>query len=655
MFKGGTLMCDERVIDEQLKKDAYLFNSGQHFRCYHALGCHRGTREDVKGFRLTTWAPNAQQVSVVSDFTDWESGQALKLIENTGFWTGFFPTAQENDCYKFKIIQADGTVKLKSDPFAFAYEVRPKDASVVKVLPEKTWSDNIWMANRKRLKIYERPLNIYEVHLSSWKHHEDGSWYSLKDLQAELIPYVKEMGYTHIEFMPVMEHPLDRSWGYQITGFFGFSSKYGTMEDFQDFVEACHQQNIGVLVDWVPSHFNRNDYAMAYFDGTPQFEYADPNRANNNRWGTLNFDLGKPQVHSFLISNALFWLDIFHLDGIRVDAVSNMLYLDYDDGPWTPNEDGTNENRQGVAFIQKMNRVIFNEYSDVLMMAEESTAYPGVTAPVHEGGLGFNYKWNMGWMNDTLKFFEMDPEFRKYHLELITFSFMYVFNENFILPFSHDEVVHGKKSLMHKMFGDRYNQFAGLRTIETFRMTHPGKNLHFMGAEYGQFLEWDAEDQLDWLNLTDPVNIKHKHFMKTLNTLYRNHRSLWEIDHSWDGLVVLEADDRKHATLSYIRQGKNPRDFLVIVCNFKPHEHQQYRVGVPYEGIYEVILNTEMAEFGGKWSVPQPPMKTLNKEANNQPYSIDVILPALSVLIIRPKRIKGVNKRSINKKGGRKD
>lgn len=638
------MSASDQVI-EKLSNDVYLFNSGKYYDCYLTMGSHPETQNGVDGFRLTTWAPHAQHIYVMSDFTNWQEGSPLQQVEDTGVWTGFFAGAKEGDYYKFRIIQADGAEKWKADPFAFEFEVRPKDASVIKALPQKKWNDSIWMANRKRLKVYERPLNIYEVHMSSWKHHEDDSWYTIKELQEEMIPYVKEMGYTHIEFMPLMEHPLDASWGYQTTGFFALSSKYGTMEEFQDFVEACHQANIGVIVDWVPSHYNRNDYAMAYFDGTPQFEYADLNRANNNRWGTLNFDLGKAQVHSFLISNAMFWLEVFHLDGIRVDAVSNMLYLDYDEGDWTPNEEGGNDNREGVAFIQKMNREIFSRHEDVLMIAEESTSWQGVTKPVHEGGLGFNYKWNMGWMNDTLKFFEMDPEYRKYHFNLITFSFLYTFNENFILPFSHDEVVHGKKSMMHKMFGDRYNQFAGLRTIETFRMTHPGKKLHFMGTEYGQFLEWRVHSGLEWASLEDSMNKKHKNFIAHLNSLYRETRALWEKDHSWEGMEILDADSPEDTILSFIRKGKKERDFVIVVCNFRPHQHEQFRVGVPYKGVYQELLNTEKAEFGGTWDKGQPPFKAEATPHNKQPYSIELVLPAMSVLIIEPKRVYGLNKK----------
>lgn len=629
-----------KMTDSEMEKSLYLFNKGENFDSYLLLG----TTELNNGFRFTVWAPHAAEVYVVGDFNHWQEEAMMERISETGTWSMVVPEARTGDRYKYKIVQQDGIITYKIDPYAKEFEVRPKDASIVKGLPEKKWSDGLWIANRKRKPVYERPLNIYEVHLSSWKHNEDGSWYSIKQLQEELIPYVKEMGYTHIEFLPLMEHPLDASWGYQTTGFYALSSKYGTMEDFQDFVEAAHKANLGVIMDWVPGHFNRNAYALAYFDGTPQFEYQDENRAVNNRWGTLNFDLSKSEIHSFLISNALFWIEQFHLDGLRVDAVSNMLYLDYDIGGHTLNEDGSNHNRDGVAFIQKLNRVLFERHPDLLVMAEESTAWSKVTHPVHENGLGFNYKWNMGWMNDTLKFFEMDPIERKNHFDLITFSFMYTFNENFVLPISHDEVVHGKKSLMDKMFGDRYNQFAGLRTLETYKMMHPGKKLQFMGSEFGQFLEWRFAEGLEWTNLEDPYNQSHLEFTKQLNNFYKNEKALWEIDHQKDGLEILDASNNEQTTLFFIRKGKKTRDFLIILCNFVPVERHNVRVGVPFKGQYEEVWNTEYDSLGGTWTKGQGVLKTDTISANGYEQSVELMLPALSIIVLKPKRIYGVPK-----------
>lgn len=627
-----------------LEKELYLFNTGEHFDSYLTMGCKKDNYKGKDGFRFTVWAPNAKSVGLTGDFSDWHMGNEMERIGETGCWTVFNDQAIEGQCYKYRIEQSDGTVKLKIDPYAFEFEVRPNDASIVKSLPEKKWRDGLWTAGKKRFSIYERPLNIYEVHLSSWKHHEDDSWYTIPELQQELIPYVKKMGYTHIEFMPLMEHPLDASWGYQLTGYYAVSSKFGTMEEFQDFVEAAHLANIGVLMDWVPGHFNRNDYGMVYFDGTPQFEYKDKDKAENNRWGTMNFDLGKDQVQSFLISNALYWIEQFHLDGLRVDAVSSMLYLDYDIGEWKPNEDGSNHNKVGVKFIQKLNEKVFERHPDTLMIAEESTAWSKVTKPVYMGGLGFNYKWNMGWMNDTLKFFEMNPSSRKHHFNLITFSFMYAFNENFILPFSHDEVVHGKKSLMHKMPGDRYNQFASLRTLEAYMMVHPGKKLNFMGNDYGQFLEWRIHEGLEWESLADEMNAKHLHFMESLNMLYKKERALWEIDHQTQGIQILDADNATETILSFIRKGKKTRDFVIVICNFVPIERKGYKIGVPFEGTYEECLNTEMLEYGGVWTNLQGPFKTIKETTHQQDYTIELIVPAMSVLILRPKRIFGVPK-----------
>lgn len=644
----GVKRVANKSMDEEtknnLEKELYLFNTGEHFDSYLTMGCKKDSYKGKDGFRFTVWAPNAKSVGLTGEFSDWHMGIEMERIGETGCWTVFNEQAIEGQCYKYRIEQSDGTVKLKIDPYAFEFEVRPNDASIVKNLPEKKWRDGLWTASKKRFSIYERPLNIYEVHLSSWKHHEDDSWYTIPELQQELIPYVKKMGYTHIEFMPLMEHPLDASWGYQLTGYYAVSSKFGTMEEFQNFVEAAHLANIGVLMDWVPGHFNRNDYGMVYFDGTPQFEYKDKDKAENNRWGTMNFDLGKDQVQSFLISNALYWIEQFHLDGLRVDAVSSMLYLDYDIGEWKPNEDGSNHNKVGVKFIQKLNEKVFERHPDTLMIAEESTAWSKVTKPVYMGGLGFNYKWNMGWMNDTLKFFEMNPLSRKHHFNLITFSFMYAFNENFILPFSHDEVVHGKKSLMHKMPGDRYNQFASLRTLEAYMMVHPGKKLNFMGNDYGQFLEWRIHEGLEWESLADEMNAKHLHFMESLNMLYKKEHALWEIDHQTQGIQILDADNATETILSFIRKGKKTRDFVIVICNFVPNERKGYKIGVPFEGTYEECLNTEMHEYGGVWTKLQGPFKTIKETTHQQDYTIELIVPAMSVLILRPKRIFGVPK-----------
>lgn len=629
---------------EALEKEMYLFNTGEHFESYRFLGSKRSVENDQTGWRFTVWAPNAKQVFVVGDFSKWEP-LAMDALGETGAWTVFSEDAQEGQCYKYLIEDQLGHRQYKIDPYALAFEVPPKDASVIQDLPPKRWRDGRWMTNKKRKPIYQKPLNIYEVHFGSWMRHPDGTYYTFSELAEHLIPYVKKMGYTHIEFMPLMEHPLEASWGYQITGYFAVAGRFGNVLELRDFVEEAHKQGLGVIVDWVPGHFNRNDYAMAYYDGTPTYEYQDHNRAANNRWGTLNFDLGRMQVHSFLISNAVFWLEEFHLDGIRVDAVSNMLYLDYDDGPWTPNEDGSNDNRQGVAFLKKMNKTIFARDPHTLMIAEESTAWANVTKPLEVGGLGFNYKWNMGWMNDTLEFFSMDPLFRKDNFHLITFSFMYAFNENYILPLSHDEVVHGKNSLLGRIPGDRYNQFATMRTLQAYMMAHPGKKLNFMGNEIGQYLEWRFYEGLEWSVLENEYNPEYQHYIKTLNQFYQDQKALHEIDDAIQGTEIIDADNNLESVLSFIRKSEKERDFLIVICNFTPVERRNFRIGVPYEGIYEEYFNTEMKDFGGTWTKHQDDVRTEAEPFKHLPHSVEVTVPALGVIFLRPKRIYGVKKK----------
>lgn len=629
---------------EALEKEMYLFNIGEHFESYRFMGSKRSVVDGEPGWRFTVWAPRAKRVFLTGDFSNWEPVE-MEALGKTGAWTVFNNRAAEGQCYKYLIEDQFGHRQYKVDPYAMEFEIPPKDASIIRDLPPKKWRDGRWMANKKRKPVYQKPLNIYEVHFGSWRRHEDGSYYSFSELADELIPYVKKMGYTHIQFMPLMEHPLEASWGYQITGYYAVAARYGNILELRDFVEEAHKQGIGVLVDWVPGHFNRNDYALAYYDGTPTFEYQDHNRAVNNRWGTLNFDLGKTEVHSFLISNAVFWLEEFHLDGIRVDAVSNMLYLDYDDGPWTPNEDGSNDNRQGVAFLKKLNKTIFGRDAHTLMIAEESTAWANVTRPLELGGLGFNYKWNMGWMNDTLEFFSMDPLFRKDHFNLITFSFMYAFNENFILPLSHDEVVHGKKSLLGRIPGDRYNQFATLRTLQAYMIAHPGKKLNFMGNEIGQYLEWRFYEGLEWSVLNNRYNPEFQHFIKTLNHFYLEQKPLHEIDDAVRGTEIIDADNSAESVLSFMRKSERERDFLVVVCNFTPVERKKFRIGVPYEGIYEEVFNTESKEFGGTWARPQDDRKTEAEPFKHFAHTLELTVPALGVVFLRPKRIYGVRKK----------
>lgn len=627
------------ALQEQLSEHIYHFNHGNHEAAYQFLGCHKVDQDGVTGYRFAIWAPHAANVYIQGDFNHWQN-EPLSHIE-AGVWAGIIEGAERSQCYKVGIDHGNGHIEYKIDPFGFNFEIAPKDATVVWGLEDFEWSDQVWMNQQWRKNSVHSPLNIYEVHASSWRRHPDGRTYTFAELADSLIPYVKEMGYTHIEMMPLMDHPLDASWGYQITGYYAVCGRYGTLEEFKDFVNQAHQAGIGVIMDWVPGHFCRNANALAYYDGTPTFEYQDVNRANNVGWGTLNFDLGKNQVQSFLISNAMFWLKECHLDGLRVDAVSNMLYLDFDQGPWTPNEDGSNHNRQGVAFLQKLNTTIKDHLPHVLMIAEESTDWKGITHAVSEGGLGFDYKWNMGWMNDTLRFFETDPYYRPQNFRLITFVFMYQYNERYVLPFSHDEVVHGKKSLLDKIPGSRETQFETLRLLHGYMMAQPGKKLHFMGNELGQYLEWRYYSELEWKDLSFEFNREYQHYMKTLNHIGKDYKALHYYDTEPAGLTVLDADNVEQAVLTMMRQGKAKRDFLIIALNFIPVERQEYRIGVPYKGEYEVLLNSQMQEFGGRWTENLPVMKTEEVPHDGQPYSIVTTVPSLGVLYIKPKRVYG--------------
>ena len=621
-----------------LDEAMYTFGTGENFHLQNYLGVHE--LEGEEGFIFRVWAPHAEQIQVIGDFTGWFD-EPLDMTKNhIGVWEATSALPEEGQLYKFLVKRKGGQVVEKMDPFATYLEPRPGTGAVIRKKKTKKWKDVLWMGRRKRFGFQKRPVNIYEAHASSWKLKEDGQPYTFKELKEELIPYLVEMNYTHVEFMPLMAHPLGMSWGYQLMGYFAFEHTYGTPEEFQDFVEACHQNNIGVLVDWVPGHYTQNDDALAYFDGTPTFEYQDHDRAHNYRWGALNFDLGKNQVQSFLISSALYWIENYHIDGIRVDAVSNMLYLDYDEGPWMPNKDGGNRNLEGYGFLQKLNREIKKRYPDVMMVAEESTAATPITQPIEEGGLGFDFKWNMGWMNDILKFYAEDPVYRQYDFNLMTFSFMYCFNENYVLPFSHDEVVHGKKSMMHKMWGDRYNQFAGLRNLYAYQLCHPGKKLLFMGSEFGQFLEWKFDYQLEWGNLEDEMNQKMQAFTSHMNAFYKDHKSLWQIDDSYDGIEIIDADNRAESVLSFIRKDDkgDKGDFLVCVFNLAPVERQNFTIGLPVAGIYQEVLNTEMEEFGGVWKEGNPETRTQKAKWKDYENTLSFTLPALGASIWRVKR-----------------
>lgn len=614
--------------------DYYNWGRGESFHAQQFLGAHPIASENLSGYSFKVYAPNAESVAVIGDFTGWRENPLWMSRHESGIWEITSEEARTGQLYKFLVIRKGGQQVEKIDPFAYYLEERPSTAAVLRPFSDHKWQDSLWLGRRKRFGFKNRPVNIYEVHASSWK-----KGMTFKDLKEYLIPYLVEMNYTHVEFMPLMAHPLGMSWGYQLMGYFALEHSYGKPEELQEFVDACHQNNIGVIVDWVPGHFTQNDDALAYFDGTPTFEFEDPNRAKNVRWGALNFDLGKKQVQSFLISSALFWIEHYHIDGIRVDAVSNMLYRDYDEGPWSPNQFGGNRNIEGYDFLRRLNGIIKDRHPDVMMIAEESTAATPITKPLSEDGLGFDYKWNMGWMNDVLKFYESDPVYRQYDFNLITFSFMYCFNEKFILPFSHDEVVHGKKSMMHKMWGDRYNQFSGLRCLYTYQICHPGKKLLFMGSEFGQFLEWKCDHELEWSNLdeADQLNLKMKHFTSYLNQFYKEHRQLWQNDENYDGIEIIDADNTAESVLSFIRKD-DKGDMLVCVFNMTPVERPNFTIGVPVAGIYQEILNTERAEFGGVWKDNNPDTRTEKGLWKNYQQSLSFTLPAMGASIWKIKR-----------------
>ncbi|WP_162011591.1 1,4-alpha-glucan branching protein GlgB [Streptococcus sp. S784/96/1] len=612
------------------KDRIYQFGMGENFHAQNYLGAH----PKEQGYQFRVWAPNAKEVAVIGDFTNW-TAQPFPLEKNeAGVWEGHVAEAKTGQLYKYLVTRHNGQQVEKLDPFAYYLEERPSTAAILRPFSEYKWKDGLWMGRRKRFGFKKRPVNIYEVHASSWK-----KGMTFKELTKELIPYLTKMNYTHVEFMPLMAHPLGASWGYQLMGYFAFEHTYGTPEDFQEFVDTCHQHNIGVIVDWVPGHFTQNDDALAYFDGTPTFEYQDPDRAKNLRWGALNFDLGKNQVQSFLISSALFWIEHYHIDGIRVDAVSNMLYRDYDEGPWTPNIYGGNRNLEGYNFLRRLNGIVKDRHPDVMMIAEESTASTPITKCLEEDGLGFDYKWNMGWMNDILRFYESDPIYRQYDFNLVTFSFMYCFNEQFVLPFSHDEVVHGKKSLMHKMWGNRYNQLAGLRNLLAYQICHPGKKLLFMGSEFGQFLEWKYDYQVEWDNLSeeDQLNQKMQDFTSHLNRFYKDHRALWQNDDNYDGLEIIDADNKSETVLSFIRKD-DKGDLLVCVFNMTPVERKDFTIGVPISGIYEEVLNTEMENFGGVWKEHNPLTRTQQNQWKDYQHTLSFTLPALGASVWKIKR-----------------
>jgi 1,4-alpha-glucan branching enzyme len=624
--------------------DLYLIGEGTHYQKYEKMGAHPVVVDGVAGVQFGVWAPNAMRVSVVGDFNQWDGRtHAMRNRGPSGVWELFIPELAEGAVYKYEIRpMSGGHPLLKSDPYGFRSELRPNTGSIVARLDHHIWNDSGWIEWRSRNDWLSSPISIYEVHLGSWRRViEEGSrWLSYGELADQLIPYLKRMGYTHIELMPVMEHPFDGSWGYQTLGYFAATSRFGSPDDFMTFVDRFHQAGLGVLLDWTPAHFPSDGHGLGEFDGTHLYEHADPRQGRHPDWGTLVFNYGRNEVQNFLISNALFWIDKYHIDGLRVDAVASMLYLDYSrrEGEWIPNEFGGRENLAAIAFIKRLNEVVYARHPGVLTIAEESTSWPMVSRPTYLGGLGFSLKWNMGWMNDTLSYFSVDPIYRKYHHNRMTFSMLYAFTENFVLPLSHDEVVHGKASLINKMPGDLWQQFANMRLFFGYLIAHPGKKLMFMGGEFGQRGEWNPDTSLEWHLLDYDTHRGLQTLTADLNAIYRNEPSLHQVDFDWHGFEWIDCTDADSSVLSFLRRARDPGDFIVAVANFTPVQRDTYRVGVPEMGFYREIMNTDAEKYGGT-NVGN--LGGVHAEAipwNNHPYSIQIRMPALGVIYFKHER-----------------
>ncbi|MBW4682846.1 MAG: 1,4-alpha-glucan branching enzyme [Microcoleus vaginatus WJT46-NPBG5] len=645
--------------------DIHLFSEGNHHRIYEKLGAHLTEVNGVKGVYFAVWAPNARNVSVLGDFNSWDGRKNQMRKRDNGIWELFIPDLGVGDGYKYEIKNYDGHIYEKSDPYGFQSEPRPKTASIVADLDSYTWNDASWMEKRRHTEPLSQPISVYECHIGSWLHASSAEpaklpngeeepvvvvselrpgarFLTYRELAHKLIPYVKELNFTHIELLPIAEHPFDGSWGYQVTGYYAPTSRYGTPEDFMYFVDQCHHHGIGVIVDWVPGHFPKDGHGLAFFDGTHLYEHADPRKGEHKEWGTLVFNYNRNEIRNFLAANALFWFDKYHIDGIRVDAVASMLYLDYcrNPGEWVTNQYGGRENIEAADFLRQVNHLLFSYFPGVLSIAEESTSWPMVSWPTYVGGLGFNLKWNMGWMHDMLDYFNMDPWFRQFHQNNITFSMWYNHSENFMLALSHDEVVHGKSPLIGKMPGDEWQKFANVRCLLAYMFTHPGKKTLFMSMEFGQWSEWNVWGDLDWHLLQYESHRQLKQFMSELNHLYRTEPALYTQDFAEAGFEWIDCSDNRHSVVSFIRRAKDSDEFAIVVCNFTPQPHSHYRVGVPEHGFYTELFNTDarkyggsnMGNLGGKWADEW--------WSHNRRYSIDLCLPPLGVLVLKLDRHK---------------
>ncbi|MBI1977708.1 MAG: 1,4-alpha-glucan branching protein GlgB [Candidatus Omnitrophica bacterium] len=621
--------------------DLYLISEGSHFRIYDKLGAHLRTWHGISGVHFAVWAPNAKAVGVVGNFNHWYvSAHPMTRVGDSGIWALFIPGLKEGEVYKYAIRSwADDDIRIKADPYAFQAEVRPRTASVVANLERYEWHDAEWLKKRAQRDFVSEPISIYEVHLGSWKRSgEQGEYFlNYRDLAHQMVDYAKEMGYTHIELLPIAEHPFDQSWGYQVTGFYAPTSRFGAAQDFMYFVDYCHQHGIGVILDWVASHFPKDGHGLAYFDGKQIYAYDNWKRGEQKDWNTFIFDYGRNEVRNFLIGNALFWLDKYHIDGLRVDAVASMLYLDYSrkDGEWEPNIYGGRENLEAISFLKRFNEVVHSYYKGVLTIAEESTAWGGVSRPTYLGGLGFSMKWNMGWMHDTLEYFSKEPVHRQFHQDMLTFSMLYAFTENFILPMSHDEVVHGKRSLIYKMPGDDWQRFANLRAFLGFIYGHPGKKLLFMGGDFAQTREWDSNISLDWHFLDYAPHKQVHQFVKDLNRAYRASPALYEVDFDYHGFEWVDFSDAASSLLSFVRWSRDYKELVLVVLNMTPVPRMNYQLGVPKPGFYEEILNSDAKEYGGGGIGNLGGVQAQAQSWQHRPYSISVHFPPLSVVMFR--------------------
>ena len=623
----------------------YLFKQGNNFEAYRFFGAHMERQGDREGVVFRTWAPHAKAVCIVGDFNSWVPGShPMQQLEDTGIWEAFIPGIQEYDVYKYCITTPGDELLFKADPYAFHAETRPSNGSKVYNLDGYQWQDDEWEARQKKADPINGPMNIYELHAGSWKVKENGDPYNYSELADQLIPYLQYMGYTHVELLPVTEHPFDGSWGYQVTGYFAPTSRYGTPKDFMNFVDKCHQAGIGVIMDWVPAHFPKDAFGLYMYDGAPCYEDPNPRRGEHKEWGTMVFNYGMPEVESFLVSSALFWIEQYHIDGLRVDAVASMLYLDYNrrDGEWEANIHGGKENLEAIAFLRKLNSTVLGRHPHKLMIAEESTAWPMVSKPAEDGGLGFNFKWNMGWMNDMLSYMSTDPLFRAGNHNKVTFSFFYAFSENFVLPISHDEVVHGKCSLINKMPGEYDDKFANLRTFYGYMMAHPGKKLLFMGQEFAQFSEWTEEHQLDWQLLTYDRHAQMQQYVRDLNRFYLDHNEFWQVDYSWEGFQWIVPDDNQQSVVIFLRKNAQGKQILVA-CNFNPVLRENYKIGVPVAGWYKEILSSDDVKYGGG-GVHNKTLRSKKGQMHGFEQTITLTLPPLSTIYFEVPEEKPVKK-----------